>query len=91
MDVGKLLGSLCCPCRRTKSVQSTTGSALAFGEILTGPLFKRGGKTKLQMILSIAGLNIFCGVMSMSNEHRQDQAIAVSTKFLLRFRVDTNS
>jgi predicted MFS family arabinose efflux permease len=53
------------------------GAALCVGEILTGPLFKRSGKAKLQMILSMAGLCIFCGVMALSDEHHEAQAIAV--------------
>lgn len=56
----------------------TTGSFLALGEVLTGPFLKRNGRTKLQMILSIAGLCIFCGIMSLSNEHRMGQAIAIT-------------
>lgn len=56
----------------------TTGSFLALGEVLTGPFLKRNGHTKLQMILSIAGLCVFCGVMSLSNEHRMGQAIAIT-------------
>uniref|UniRef100_A0A0B7K2X7 Major facilitator superfamily (MFS) profile domain-containing protein n=1 Tax=Bionectria ochroleuca TaxID=29856 RepID=A0A0B7K2X7_BIOOC len=55
----------------------TTGAALAFGEVLTGPLCKKGMRVKLQMFLSMTGLCIFCGIMSLGNESREALSVAV--------------
>ncbi|CAI6290664.1 unnamed protein product [Periconia digitata] len=56
----------------------TTGTALAMGEVLTGPFLKKGGHAKAQLIASVVGLCVFCGVMSLSDENSQGQAIAVT-------------
>ncbi|VUC21569.1 unnamed protein product [Clonostachys rosea] len=56
----------------------TTGAALAFGEVLTGPLCKKGMHVKLQMFLSMTGLCIFCGIMSLGNESREALSVAMT-------------
>uniref|UniRef100_A0A8H7K351 Major facilitator superfamily (MFS) profile domain-containing protein n=1 Tax=Bionectria ochroleuca TaxID=29856 RepID=A0A8H7K351_BIOOC len=56
----------------------TTGAALAFGEVLTGPLCKKGMRVKLQMFLSMTGLCIFCGIMSLGNESREALSVAMT-------------
>ncbi|KAF9870587.1 hypothetical protein CkaCkLH20_11893 [Colletotrichum karsti] len=56
----------------------TTGAALAAGEVMFGPLCKRSGRLKLQMIVSVLGLVIFCGLMALGNENRQGLAIAMT-------------
>jgi hypothetical protein len=58
-------------------LKCTTGVALAFGEVVMGPLFKHIGHVKLQLILATAGLCVFGGIMSLGNEHRENLAIAV--------------
>lgn len=56
---------------------------------MAGPFFKRLGHMKMQNVLGMIGLNIFCGIMALGNEHRQGLAIAVSAvhpNILLRFQ-----
>lgn len=56
---------------------STTGVALAIGEITMGP-FLKFGFVRTQQIAACVGLCIFGGLMAMADEHRQSLAIAVS-------------
>ncbi|KIW04526.1 uncharacterized protein PV09_04280 [Verruconis gallopava] len=56
----------------------TTGLALTIGEIITGPLFKRFGNVRWQMVIGCIGLTIFGGVMALGNEHRKAFAIAIT-------------
>ncbi|KAF2007662.1 siderophore iron transporter, partial [Amniculicola lignicola CBS 123094] len=56
----------------------TTGAALSAGEILMGPLFKRLGHMKLQLIASVVGLCLFGGLMAYANESREGLAIAAT-------------
>ena len=57
-------------------MKCTTGLALTVGEIITGPLFKRFGNVRWQMVLGCIGLTIFGGIMSLGNENRRNLAIA---------------
>lgn len=58
----------------------TTGAALAVGEVIFGGFCKRGAHLKLQMIASVIGLCVFCGLMSLGNENRRNLAIGVSNE-----------
>ena len=57
-------------------MKCTTGLALTVGEIITGPLLKRFGNVRWQMVLGCIGLTIFGGIMSLGNENRRNLAIA---------------
>ncbi|KIW04210.1 uncharacterized protein PV09_04518 [Verruconis gallopava] len=53
----------------------TTGVALAVGEIAMGPLLKRIGHIKIQLLVAVVGLCVFGGLMAAANEHREGLAI----------------
>jgi hypothetical protein len=55
----------------------TTGVALAVGEIIMGPLFKKIGHVKIQLIAATVGLCVFGTLMAATNEHREGLAIGV--------------
>ncbi|EON69199.1 hypothetical protein W97_08558 [Coniosporium apollinis CBS 100218] len=57
-------------------MSSTTGVALALGEVIAGPLFTLVGHPKWQLFASTAGLAIFCGLMAITNQSKEALAIA---------------
>jgi hypothetical protein len=52
--------------------------AIAVGEIMMGPLFKRIGHVKIQLLVAIVGLCVFGGLMAATTAERENLAIAVS-------------
>ncbi|KIW01131.1 uncharacterized protein PV09_07417 [Verruconis gallopava] len=57
-------------------LSSTTGTALAIGEIVMGPVCHRIGHFRTQLVAATTGLCIFGGLLGMANEHREGLAIA---------------
>lgn len=62
-----------------QSLQCTTGLALAAGEVISGPFCKKGMRIKIQMIVSVALLTLFSGIMAMADENEEKLAVAVSS------------
>lgn len=58
-------------------LKCTTGAAISAGEIIMGPLFKRLGHVRIQLVASVVGLCVFGGIMAYANEDRENLAIAV--------------
>lgn len=61
------------------SLQCTTGLALAAGEVISGPFCKKGMRIKIQMIVSVALLTLFSGIMAIADENEEKLAVAVSS------------
>ncbi|KAJ3547072.1 hypothetical protein NM208_g1696 [Fusarium decemcellulare] len=62
----------------TVAVVCTTGAALAADEGIFRPFCKKGMRIKLQMIVSVVGLTLFCGIMALGNENEEKLALAMT-------------
>lgn len=56
----------------------TTGAALAAGEVLAGPFCKKDMRIKMQMLVTVLGLCLFSGIMTLGNGSRESLALSVS-------------